>query len=37
MIGIVSDICEVDEARAEELLEENEFSIRRVFEKFGKV
>ena len=37
MIGIVSDICEVDEARAEELLEENEFSIRKVFEKFGKV
>ena len=37
MIGIVSDVCEVDEERALALLEENEFSIRKVFEKFGKV
>ena len=37
MIGIVSDVCDVDFDRAEELLEENGFSIRRVFEKFGKV
>ena len=37
MIGIVSDVCEVDEASAEALLEENGFSIRKVFEKFGKV
>ena len=37
MIGIVSDVCEVDFGLAEQLLEENEFSIRRVFEKYGKV
>ena len=37
MIGIVSDVLEVDFDRAEELLTENEFSIRKVFEKFGKV
>ena len=37
MIGIVSDVLEVDFDRAEKLLEENEFSIRKVFEKFGKV
>ena len=37
MIGIVADICEVDATRAELLLEENEFSIRKVFEKEGKL
>ena len=37
MVGIVSEICEVDEENALCLLEENEFSIRKVFEKFGKV
>ena len=37
MIGIVAEICEVDEEEALFLLEENEFSIRKVFEKFGKV
>ena len=37
MVGIVSEICEVDEENALRYLEENEFSIRKVFEKFGKV
>ena len=37
MIGIVTDVCEVSEENALSLLEENEFSIRKVFEKFGKV
>lgn len=37
MIGIVAEICEVSEDEALSLLEENEFSIRKVFEKFGKV
>ena len=37
MIGIVADVCDVSEDEALILLEENEFSIRRVFEKFGKV
>ena len=37
MIGIVAEICEVSEEKALQLLEENEFSIRKVFEKYGKV
>ena len=37
MIGIVAEICEVSEEQALQLLEENEFSIRKVFEKYGKV
>ena len=37
MIGIVAEVCEVSDEAALGLLEENEFSIRRVFEKFGKV
>jgi hypothetical protein len=37
MIGIVAEICEESEEKALQLLEENEFSIRKVFEKYGKV
>ncbi len=37
MIGIVAEICEVSDDEALRLLEENDFSIRKVFEKFGKV
>ena len=37
MIGIVAEICGVDDDEALRLLEENDFSIRKVFEKFGKV
>lgn len=37
MIGIVSEICEVDEEKALSLLEDNDFCIRRVFEIYGKV
>jgi N-acetylmuramic acid 6-phosphate etherase len=37
MVGIVADICEVSEEKALSLLEENEFSIRKVFELYGKV
>lgn len=37
MIGIVAEICEVSDDKALELLEENEFSIRKVFEIYGKV
>ena len=37
MIGIVAEICEVSDEEALRLLEENDFSIRKVFEKFGKV
>ena len=37
MVGIVSEVCEVDEECALRYLEENDFSIRKVFEKFGKV
>ena len=37
MIGIVAEICEVSEERALVLLEEHDFSIRKVFEAYGKV
>ena len=37
MVGIVAEICEVSDDEALHLLEENDFCIRRVFEKFGKV
>jgi N-acetylmuramic acid 6-phosphate etherase len=37
MVGIVAEICEVSEEKALALLEENEFSIRKVFELYGKV
>lgn len=37
MIGIVAEVCEVDEGKALSLLEDNEFCIRRVFEIYGKV
>lgn len=36
MIGIVSDICSVDGETSEKLLEENEFSIRKAVDAFGK-
>lgn len=37
MVGIVAEICEVSDDETLHLLEENDFCIRRVFEKFGKV
>ena len=37
MVGIVAEICEVDEDKALELLENHDFSIRMVFEAYGKV
>ena len=37
MVGIVAEICEVDEDKALALLEEHDFSIRKVFETYGKV
>ena len=37
MVGIVAEICEVDEDKALELLETHEFSIRKVIEAYGKV
>ena len=37
MIGIVAEICEVSDEKALSLLEENDFSIRKVFEIYGKV
>lgn len=37
MVGIVAEICEVDDDKALLLLEEHEFSIRKVFETYGKV
>ena len=37
MVGIVAEICEVDEDKALELLENHDFSIRKVFEAYGKV
>jgi len=37
MIGIVAEVCEVTEEKALELLEENGFVIRKVFEAYGKI
>ncbi len=37
MVGIVAEICEVSDDRALELLEQHDFSIRKVFEAYGKV
>lgn len=37
MIGIVAEICDVTPTRAEKMLEENDFSIRKVFGKEGKI
>ena len=37
MVGIVAEICEVSDEKALELLENHNFSIRSVFEAYGKV
>ena len=37
MIGIVAEICEVDDTEAERLLTEHGFVIRNVFEAMGKM
>jgi peptide/nickel transport system ATP-binding protein len=36
-LGIVAEICEVSDEKALELLEAHDFSIRKVFEAYGKV